>query len=226
MFGWKSEGRKAATRTSEFSGAYDGGAVGVMSGIVAGTRVATAIGWRPVEAVSVGDKVLTFDGGLQRVTGVRRQVLWSGEGDCPRRFWPLSVPAGALGNREVMSLLPRQPVMVESDSAEELFGDPFALIPAMSLDDINGITRAPPRGPVEVITVQFADDQVVFANSGALFLCPAACDLVSDALEGRAASPYLPLPLDEARSLTLMIEQEASGVCGFHTHAAEMAAAA
>ena len=42
--------------------------------------------------------------------------------------WQMNVPAGALGNREDMTILPHQPVLIESDTAEEMTGDPLALI--------------------------------------------------------------------------------------------------
>ena len=116
-------------------------------GLVSGTKVATQIGWRPVEAVTAGDQVLTFDGGLQFVTGVTRQIIWTGGSQSDADTWPLHVPAGALGNREDMTLMPQQAVLVESDTAEAVFGDPFAMIPAAALDGFRGITRtAPPSG--------------------------------------------------------------------------------
>ena len=69
------------------------GAAGT-GGLVKGTRVATELGWRPVDAVAAGDLVLTFDRGMQPVVAVRRRFL----ADLGAASWPLSVPAGALGN--------------------------------------------------------------------------------------------------------------------------------
>ncbi|MEQ8255971.1 MAG: Hint domain-containing protein, partial [Roseovarius confluentis] len=111
MFGWKS----TLGKRDIFENAN---ATAVKSGLISGTKVATGMGWRPVEAIAAGDKVLTFDGGLQTITKVSRVGLWSGQDHCPRQFWPLEVPAGALGNREVMRVLPGQNIMVESDAAE------------------------------------------------------------------------------------------------------------
>ncbi len=151
----------------------------VATGLVAGTKVATQIGWRGVEAVSAGDLVLTFDGGFQIVTAVTRQyVRTAGAGD-NYATWPMVVPADALGNREAMTLLPQQAVLVESDTAEAIFGDPFAMIPASALDGFRGIYRAIPADRMEVITLHFAQDEVVFANIGALFHCPATTDLLN-----------------------------------------------
>ena len=195
MFGWKSAERRKPNRMMEISGAYDGGATGAMSGIAAGTRVATALGWRDAGALQAGDMVLTFDGGLQPVTAITRRPLWSGAGRCPESFWPLMVPAGVLENATPMLLLPRQGVMLESDLAEDVLGDPFALIPAAALEGVHGIERVYPNDPIEVITLQFETDQVIFAEQGALLFCPAGGDLVRLALQGsKELCPYRMLP--------------------------------
>lgn len=178
----------------------------VGTGIVAGTKVATPIGWRPVEAIAVGDSVLTFDGGMRPVLSVSRNVVWTSH-DTDVCDWPLQVPAAALGNREPMQLLPGQAVMIESDAAEDLFGDPFALIPAAALDGFRGITPVAPPARIEVVTLVFAQDEIVFANVGALFHCPAATDLVAAAY---ANSPYTVLSMDDADLLVDCLDCEAA----------------
>ncbi len=194
---------------TDVTGAYDGGVTGVMSGLIEGTRVATAMGWRPVEAIAAGDKVLTFDAGLQVVTRIDRRAVWAGDTACPARFWPLEVPAGALGNREMMHLLPNQGVMLESDAAELVYGDPFTLLPAQALDGVNGIHRVPPRHGIDVVILHFETEQIVFANSGALFFAPSSRDLLDRAFDGDAAPLYTVLPMDEAVILAEAIELEA-----------------
>lgn len=183
---------------------------GLASGLAAGTRVATTIGWRNVEGVISGDKVLTFDAGLQTVGKVTRGVLWSDPGACPAHLWPLMVPAGALGNQGPMTLLPEQSVMVESDTAEELFGDPFALMPASVLDGVRGIERVRPSTQISVTTLHFAEDQVVFGNIGALFFCPAAGDgdVISDFGAGAEDTPYRPLSAARAETLLALMAMD------------------
>ena len=139
-------------------------------GLVAGTKVATTAGWRQVEMVKAGDKVLTFDAGLQRVAHVTREKLWS-QGRCPQQMWPLFVPEGALGNQQPMMVLPQQPLMIESDVTEEVYGDPFVLIPAAALDGYRGIERIEPEVEIEVVTLHFEHDQVIFTAPGALYFC-------------------------------------------------------
>jgi hypothetical protein len=171
------------------------------SGLVAGTKVATQIGWRDVAAVAVGDQVLTFDGGMQTVTSINRQIIATMGEYSPCDAWPIFVPADALGNRDPMVLLPQQSIMIESDAAEEVFGDPFAMIPALALEGFCGISRVPPATQIEIVTLVFAQDEVVFSNIGALIFCPWSSDLIDAGL-----SAYSTLSLDVAKALVMVME--------------------
>ena len=184
-----------------------------MSGLTAGTKVASAMGWRKVEALTEGDKVLTFDAGMQPIRKISRLTLWNGDDPCPDRFWPLAVPAGALGNRDPMHLLPNQSVMIESDAAEEAYGDPFTLIPAAALEGVNDIRRCAPDAGFEVFIPHFESDQVVFGNSGALFFCPSARDLLQHAFDTVEQSAYVVRPLPEARVLAREIQTATAAIC-------------
>lgn len=202
-------------RTHDVSGrsnVWDGSMAGAhveTNGFAAGTQVATNLGWRNVEALQQGDMVLTFDDGLQRVVRVERTVIGNDQMGLPMQHWPLRVPKGALGNHSEMTLLPEQPVMVESDLGEAMFGDPFTLVPACALADYKGIERLKPQGAVEVISIHFETEQVVFANVGALFHCtPAQGDLVTDAANESYGPGYDVLSMTQAaRFVAAMISQ-------------------
>lgn len=181
-------------------------------GIVAGTKVATVVGWRSVEAIVAGDKVLTFDDGMQTVIEVRRMVLFAGTTAVPMDNWPLQVPPGALGNLADMQIMPCQNVLMESDTAEELFGEPFVLIPAVALEGYNCITRTAPSERVEVVTLHFAQDQIVYANIGALFLCPRAGDLMHDLYAMPEPAAYRTLTLAEANEVLTELERTGGGL--------------
>jgi len=170
-----------------------------MHGFAAGALVATHLGWRPVEALTVGDYVLTFDNGMQPVAAVTRGAYWLAPGDCPDHLLPICVPAGVLGNDRPMTLLPEQSVMVESDAAEELLGDPFALISAEGLLGFRGIDRMLPWQAFDVVTLHFAQDQVIYADGGALVYCPAAIAGVASVdfmTDGHRPTPYRVLDRD------------------------------
>ena len=181
----------------------------ISTGMVAGTKVATPNGWREVEAIAAGDRVLTFDGGMQPVQQVERHIVHLTPGT-PAHLWPMLVPAGSLGNRSELWLLAEQSVLVESDTAEDVFGDPFALIPALSLEGFRGISRVAPPARFEVIVLRFAEDEIVFANVGALFHCPKGGTILDAALN-EAGPRYSVLPLDNADMLVEFLEIEDRG---------------
>lgn len=212
MFGLKSSVLGRTFKTIETTGAYDGvdaNGAGMASGLVTGTRVATNFGWRAIEAIAPGDHALTFDGGMQVVRRITRSVLWSSPSNCPEHLWPLNVPIGALGNKSEMQFLPEQNVMLESDAAEDCFGDPFALIPAAALNGFRGIERVKPHGKIVVYTLHFDQEQVVFACSGALFHCPSD-DQVSLLDMAQSEAVYQALPMNEATMLVECMQLEAN----------------
>jgi hypothetical protein len=181
-----------------------------MKGFVSGSRVATQLGWRPVEAVTVGDRVMTFDNGMQKVVAVTRNIHFATDDQMPEFACPIRVPAGAIGNDNEMTLLPEQCVMIESDAAEAISGDPFALVPARALIGFRGIERMVGQRPVEVVTLHFTSDEVVFADGGALIYAP--CDIPGtvsvDFYDCCAEAPYATYTTTEARALVAAMARE------------------
>lgn len=150
-----------------FAGAFSGFAATMPeTGIAAGIKVATTMGWRAVEALAEGDMVLTFDHGLQPVTEVRRVTVAA-----PAGADPVIIPAGALGNAESMLVAPGQGVLIESDLAEDMTGDPFVLIEARALTGYRGIGPAHPAQGITLIALGFADDEIIYSRAGVLVQC-------------------------------------------------------
>lgn len=226
MFALKKPALGRTFKSAETTGAYNGTAsAGIAAGLVSGTRIATNLGWRMVEAVAPGDTALTFDGGMQIVRRITRSVLWSSQKNCPEHLWPLVVPVGALGNKAEMVMLPEQVVMIESDAAEDLFCDPFALIHASALKGFNGIERVKPHGEIVVYTLHFDEEQIVFACSGALFHCPAN-DQASLLDMNQSEAPYEALPTRDAKMLVAFMEQAVKAPVPAAPSKVEFAAAA
>lgn len=145
-------------------------------GIMAGTRLATAVGMRAVESLKAGDNVVTFENRMQPVEWVERRVIWCGR-NAEELAWPLHVPAGALANRDEMYLMPAQAIVIDCELAEQVFGSPYVRVPATALIGHFGITRQRPVQAIEVVRIGFARPEVVFANSGAMFHCGLRDDL-------------------------------------------------
>ncbi len=198
MFGWKT--KNAPRRMAETSAACDG-AILTTRGLLAGSQVASSMGWRAVEALAPGDLVLTFDNGLQPLIEVRRDTFWVADMMAPAAYASVMVPAGALGNSKDLELLPDQGVLIESDAACDAYGDPFAVVAAKALVGYRGITRTIPRTQVEVITLVFEDEQVVYADGGALVHCPRAHMCLSNL--GRDMGGYDVIP---ARDASFLVE--------------------
>lgn len=162
---------EAIETSSQAVGQNEFGAIA--TGLIGGTLVATDLGWQPVQDLRAGDRVVTFDNGMQVLRSVRVSSLWTAQADAPRKVWPMQVPAKALGNRTAMTLMPEQAVLIESDQAEDLYGDPFMLVSAGTLEGYKGITRVPPQREITVVTLEFDGDQVVYVNGTLLAHCPA-----------------------------------------------------
>lgn len=207
MFGWKTVAQTAPQRMTEVSGAYDGSTGFSGHGLVAGTKVASNLGWRAVEALQAGDLVLTFDHGMQVVSEVRRTVIFADATSVPHNVLPVMVPAGALGNRSAMRILPEQGVLVESDAAMDANGDPFAVVPAASLIGFRGVYRDMKIGQIEVITLFFAQPEVIYVEGGALLYCPQAHMELADMLDP-TSQKYDVLTMEEADILVDCMQHE------------------
>lgn len=171
--------REPTRRMADIGAAWHGTEVVFeANGILVGTRIASNMGWRPVEALAIGDQVLTFDAGMQTLTGIRRKVLWDGTGDCPRALWPVHLAAGTCDLTAHVTVPAEQALMIESDVAEDETGDPFALVNAGVLSGFAGCGRVRPTQPVEIIELVFDDDQVIYAEGGLLLFCQADHDLL------------------------------------------------
>lgn len=183
----------------------------IAEGLIAGTLVATELGWQPVEDLCTGDRVVTFDNGMRPLKGVRISTLWTAQKSAPRAVWPIEVPKKALGNREVMHLLPDQSVLIESDEAEALYGDPFLMVSAGVLEGFKGITRVPPARELTIVTLEFERDEVLYANGTMLVHCPKVranrVNSVDDFTTVDTHTPYQ--HLTEAQGRTLIASMQA-----------------
>ena len=143
------------------------------AGLVAGTQVATESGWRPVETLCTGDRLLSFDNGMQPLADLQRDRLGAVAAGRPvAALQAVEVPVAALGNDAPFWLMPDQGVLLESDKALEILGDPFAVVPARALVGVNGIRLAAPGGGVSVTTLAFARDEAIYIAGGPLLFCP------------------------------------------------------
>jgi hypothetical protein len=136
-------------------------------GLLPGSLLATESGWKTVETIAPGDRVLTFDNGAQPVVRVHKITVPQASIP-PHKAYTMVVPMGALGNRRELRLLASQEVLIESDMAEEEFGDPFVMIQALMLEGFFGIHRAPIDQDLTIYMVTFASEQLIHVAGAAL----------------------------------------------------------
>lgn len=160
-------------------------------GMVAGTLIETDTGWRPVETLKPQDRVATFDGGLRPVRAVTRRGI-GGQGHALNL---IQVPGGALETCSDLLLPAEQGVLLDLPQSEARFGTPLVLVPASALVGWQGVRVARCARSLTVIDLQFEDDEVIYANTGALIHCPVNGDPLSD--DGF----FLRLGYDAARDL-------------------------
>ena len=193
MFKWVEEPDDITDRT------MDGILITARQGFVAGTCVASNLGWKPVEDLCIGDKVLTFDNDMQRLTDIQRETVHTAFLGTRPSDAPLFVPRGALENRVDLWLMPDQGVMIEDETLCDRYGDPFAVVPAGALDGVRGIERRKPPAEFHVTVLSFADDQILYAEGGLLCFCPRPRQILLD--RDSCEPSYNVLSVDAARTL-------------------------
>lgn len=132
---------------------------------VAGTRVETAAGWRDVAALSAGDALWTFDGGLRPLVAVERQVLSPEAGRMA-----VLVPGGLMGACADLMLLSSTGVLLGTGDRRPKMAR--ALVPARALRALPGVTLRPAGGRIEAVRLVFAEEEAIWANTGVLVHCP------------------------------------------------------
>lgn len=103
--------------------------VSVDSGLISGTKLLTLDGEIPVEILSVGDKLITRDSGISKVTHIQRTT---------RKVHTIAFAAGSLGHTrpECDTLLAAdQMVLIRDWRARAMFSSERALVAARTLVD-------------------------------------------------------------------------------------------
>lgn len=180
MFGWKHKGAGESPVMADAMAMLDGPLITGQSGFLAGTSIASNLGWQPVETLKVGDKVLTFDHAMQTVADIQRETVTLPT-DRPTALHPVRVPKGACHNRQDLWLMPDQGLLVECEAVMDTLGDPYAVVPARLLRGYRGIAAGRPSDRIELTTLAFRQDEVIYVEGGLLVHCPAPRQLLDSA---------------------------------------------
>lgn len=165
----------------------------LLRGLYAATPVQTAFGWRPASALCPGDLVMTRDDGLRPIAAVHpdhRQALWS-----------VRLPAGAVGNREMVMLPPGQPILIRTAYALPFSGDDLALVPVTALEGWRGIAPHVPARTEPILHLRLDRAALLFVGPGLMAGCDGTGDNGFD-LTRLLDCPTRPtLPLAAARQM-------------------------
>ncbi len=213
MFGWIEKQERDIDGKRKASESLDGVLITGQTGFFAGTHVASNLGWRAVDALAVGDSVLTFDHGMQTIVDLRRETIELRNGLVPETQCPILIPLGVLNNRTDMWVMPDQGLLVESDAAMDALGDPFAVVPARALVGLGGIRHASPGDVLQVTTLSCSSDEVVYVEGGMLAHCPRTRSLLMDDVQP-CDHLYDVLGLNDARFLADCLAAERPQVFG------------
>lgn len=106
--------------------------VGIIPSLATGTPVMTPDGYRAVETLRRGDRVLTFDGAI-------RPVRWVGAREVPARgrFRPIRLHMPYLGLSRDVIAAPEQRITINGPEVEYLFSEEAVLVEAGALINTN-----------------------------------------------------------------------------------------
>ena len=107
-----------------------------------GTLVATPQGERPVQDLSVGDRVITRDNGIQEIRWVGKRDMTGEELTAAQHLRPVLIRQGALGRglpERDMLVSPQHRVLMSSDKTALYFDESEVLVAAKHLTDMEGI---------------------------------------------------------------------------------------
>ena len=124
-------------------------------GFAAGTRLFCGDGLTSIEHIKVGDRVLTRDAGIARVTGIAQKTIRARL----VHFKPYSM--GEIGPTTDLFLPPDQMVLVRDWRAREAFGVDRALVEAQSLVDDMFIRMTEPQEQV-LFLVSFSSPHILY----------------------------------------------------------------
>lgn len=156
------------------------------------TLVETPQGWRSADTLCIGDSVATLDGGFAPLTRLAQDTA-------QEPLWLL--PGGTLDNCSDLILPGTQYVALDTPECQALYDAPYVLAPIAAMAGFRNIKPAPQTVPQPIMRLGFAEEEVIYAQSGTLIHAP--CDVVASGFFRR-------LNYGETRAALIMMNR---GLC-------------
>lgn len=131
-----------------------------------GVLIATAQGEKPVETLTVGDRIVTRDNGLQTLRWIGQRDLNAAALGLNRHLAPVLIRAGALGHgvpEADLILSPNHRVLMANDKTQLHFNEREVLVSAKHLLKQDGVEAVQAAG-VSYLHLLFDHHEVVLAN--------------------------------------------------------------
>ena len=139
---------------------------GTIPCFVSGTMILTDQGERRIEKLSVGDKVVTDDAGLQRIKWIGKRELSVREHLDPAKL-PIRLPVGSLARgipNRTLHVSPNHRMVLHHPLAALYFHADEVLAPAKALVGHRGIGTGPVRAPICYHHILFDRHHIIWAN--------------------------------------------------------------
>lgn len=142
----------------------------IVHGVYSDTALLGPNGPRNVATLRPGELLQTFDHGPQAIASIEAVHFSIFKSTPPPETWPLALPRGSVRGAHYRTLAPKQCLVIESDTAEEIFGDPFIIVPGTALEVLPGIERIRPSRERTLYRIQFDAPQLVLTDQGGVLL--------------------------------------------------------
>lgn len=126
---------------------------------VSGTMILTERGERPVETLEPGDKVQTYDDGMQPIRWIGQRTVQA-EGVMA----PIHIKANTFGQHRELSVSPQHRIMIRDLKAELLFGQDEVLVAAKDLVNDTSVRQAASGTSVTYVHILFDQHQVIYSE--------------------------------------------------------------
>lgn len=131
-----------------------------------GTRIATVAGERLIEDLSVGDRVITRDNGMQEIRWIGHCTIGQKVLSSKDKLRPVLVRAGALGNgmpERDTYFSPNHRILLNEPDVAILYGESEVFAAAKDLTKRRGIARTRPE-TVTYVHVMFDRHEAILSN--------------------------------------------------------------
>lgn len=133
-----------------------------------GTRISTIDGLVAVEDLIAGQKIQTYDNGLQTLKYVLHRQITGSELAENAKLYPITITAGAMGNGLPMtdlSVSRQHRMLISSVIAKRMFANTTVLISAIKLTSLPGIYIDTEIKAVDYYHLVFDSHQIIFAEN-------------------------------------------------------------